>query len=108
MSAVKNGVKLVSMTQELGDDPMHVMMQQIMALFDEYQSKENAKHTLRAPKENARQGKTGRKGRRRDRRPGPHAGAVDEIRLRRSPPHAWKGRRITFALMFQGGGEGGI
>lgn len=52
----KNGVKLISMTQELGDDPMHVMMRQIMALFDEYQSKENAKHTLRALKENARQG----------------------------------------------------
>ena len=52
----KNGVKLLSMTQELGDDPMHVMMRQIMALFDEYQSKENAKHTRRALKENARQG----------------------------------------------------
>jgi site-specific DNA recombinase len=52
----KNGVKLVSMTQEMGDDPMHVMMRQIMALFDEYQSKENAKHVLRALKENARQG----------------------------------------------------
>lgn len=52
----KNGVKLVSITQEIGDDPVHVMMRQIMALFDEYQSKENAKHTLRAMKENARQG----------------------------------------------------
>jgi DNA invertase Pin-like site-specific DNA recombinase len=52
----KNGVKLVSITQEMGDDPMHVMMWQIMALFDEYQSKENAKHVLRALKENARQG----------------------------------------------------
>jgi DNA invertase Pin-like site-specific DNA recombinase len=52
----KSGVRLVSMTQEQGDDPMHVMMRQIMALFDEYQSKENAKHTLRALKENARQG----------------------------------------------------
>lgn len=31
----KNGVRLVSMTQELGDDPMHMMMRQIMALFDE-------------------------------------------------------------------------
>ncbi|WP_323990717.1 recombinase family protein [Nguyenibacter sp. L1] len=39
----KNGVKLVSITQEKGDDPMHVMMRQIMALFDEYQSKENAR-----------------------------------------------------------------
>ncbi len=38
----KNGVKLVSITQEMRDDPMHAMMRQIMALFDEYQSKENA------------------------------------------------------------------
>ena len=52
----KNGVRLVSITQEMGDEPMHVMMRQIMALFDEYQSKENAKHALRALKENARQG----------------------------------------------------
>ena len=52
----KNGVKLLSVTQELGDDPMSNMIRQIMALFDEYQSKENAKHTLRAMKENARQG----------------------------------------------------
>ncbi len=52
----KNGVKLVSITQEMGEDPMHVMMRQIMALFDEYQSRENAKHVLRAMNENARQG----------------------------------------------------
>jgi site-specific DNA recombinase len=52
----KNGVKLISITQEMGDDPMHVMMRQIMALFDEYQSKENGKHVMRALKENARQG----------------------------------------------------
>jgi site-specific DNA recombinase len=37
----KNGVLLVSITQELGDDPMSNMIRQIMALFDEYQSKEN-------------------------------------------------------------------
>ena len=41
----KNGVRLVSITQELGDDPMSNMIRQIMALFDEYQSRENAKHT---------------------------------------------------------------
>ena len=52
----KAGVRLVSITQELGEDPMSNMIRQIMALFDEYQSKENAKHTLRAMKENARQG----------------------------------------------------
>ena len=52
----KHGVKLISITQELGDDPAQVMMRQVIALFDEYQSKENAKHVLRAMKENARQG----------------------------------------------------
>jgi len=52
----RNGLRLVSITQELGDDPMSNMIRQIMALFDEYQSKENAKHTLRAMNENARQG----------------------------------------------------
>ena len=52
----KNGVKLVSITQDLGDDPMGMMVRKIMTLFDEYQSKENGKHTLRAMKENARQG----------------------------------------------------
>jgi site-specific DNA recombinase len=35
---------------------MNNMIRQIMALFDECQSKENAKHTLRAMKENARKG----------------------------------------------------
>ena len=39
----KNGVRLVSITQELGDDPMSNMIRQIMALFDECQSKENAR-----------------------------------------------------------------
>ncbi len=52
----KNDVRLISITQELGDDPIHDMMRRIMALFDEYQSKENGKHVMRALKENARQG----------------------------------------------------
>ena len=39
----KHGVRLVSITQELGDDPAQVMMRQVIALFDEYQSKENAR-----------------------------------------------------------------
>jgi DNA invertase Pin-like site-specific DNA recombinase len=52
----KAGVRLVSMTQELSDDPTGAMIRQIFALFDEYQSKENAKHVLRAMQENARQG----------------------------------------------------
>lgn len=52
----KAGVRLVSVTQELGDDPAQIMMRQVIALFDEYQSRENSKHVLRAMKENARQG----------------------------------------------------
>jgi site-specific DNA recombinase len=52
----KHGVRLTSITQELGDDPAQVMMRQVIAMFDEYQSKENAKHVLRSMKENARQG----------------------------------------------------
>ncbi|WP_414675600.1 recombinase family protein [Magnetovibrio sp.] len=52
----KHGVEVVSITQELGDDPMDNMVRQILNLFDEYQSKETAKHVLRSMKENARQG----------------------------------------------------
>jgi len=52
----KRDVELISITQETSNDPMGEMVRKIMALFDEYQSKENAKHTLRAMKENARQG----------------------------------------------------
>jgi DNA invertase Pin-like site-specific DNA recombinase len=52
----KANVRLISITQELGDDPAQVMMRQVIALFDEYQSRELAKHVLRAMKENATQG----------------------------------------------------
>ena len=53
---IKAGVRLVSVTQEFGDDPTSQLIRQIVALFDEYQSRENSKHTLRAMRENARQG----------------------------------------------------
>ena len=52
----KAGCKLVSITQQTSDDPSGAMARQIFSLFDEYQSKETAKHTLRAMNENARQG----------------------------------------------------
>jgi DNA invertase Pin-like site-specific DNA recombinase len=54
----KHGVKVVSITQPVGDEsePVQGMMRKVIALFDEYQSKENAKHVLRSMKENARQG----------------------------------------------------
>jgi DNA invertase Pin-like site-specific DNA recombinase len=52
----KHGVKLISITQQTSEDPAGEMARKIFSLFDEYQSKENAKHTLRAMKENARRG----------------------------------------------------
>ena len=51
----KAGVELVSITQPFENDPTGNLMRQFLGLFDEYQSKENAKHTLRAMRENARQ-----------------------------------------------------
>jgi hypothetical protein len=44
------------MTQEFGADTTGNLIRQILGSFDEYQSRENAKHTLRAMQENARQG----------------------------------------------------
>src|SRR6202047_2175698 len=54
----KHGVRVVSITQPVGDEtePVHAMMRKVIALFDEYQSKESAKHVIRSMKENARQG----------------------------------------------------
>jgi site-specific DNA recombinase len=54
----KHGAKVVSITQPVGDEsePVQGMMRKVIALFDEYQSKENAKHVIRSMKENARQG----------------------------------------------------
>jgi site-specific DNA recombinase len=54
----KHGVRVVSITQPVGDEsePVQAMMRKVIALFDEYQSKENGKHVLRSMKENARQG----------------------------------------------------
>lgn len=53
---LKLGIKLVSITQQTNDDPSGDMQRHIFMLFDEYQSKENAKHTLRGMQENARKG----------------------------------------------------
>lgn len=48
-------VQLVSMTQQFENDPTGELVRKILGNFDEYQSQENGKHTLRAMKENARQ-----------------------------------------------------
>ena len=52
----KVGIKIISITQQTADDSAGEMARKMFSLFDEYQSKENSKHTLRAMKENARQG----------------------------------------------------
>ncbi len=52
----RNGVKIISITQQTSEDSAGEMARRLFSLFDEYQSKENAKHTSRAMCENARQG----------------------------------------------------
>jgi hypothetical protein len=52
----KHNVSLISITQAVSEDPSGQMFRQLVAMFDEYQSRETAKHVLRAMKENARLG----------------------------------------------------
>jgi site-specific DNA recombinase len=49
-------IRLVSITQNLGDDPAADMAMGMLALSDEYNSKENAKHVRRAMLANAANG----------------------------------------------------
>ncbi len=53
---LKHGVRVESITQQTSDDPPGNLTRRIFSVFDEYQSQENAKHTSRAMKENARRG----------------------------------------------------
>ena len=52
----KNGVRVCSITQDVGNDATGRFIRQIIAAADELSSAETAKHVLRAMKENARQG----------------------------------------------------
>ena len=52
----KAGVELVSITQTVSSDPNGEMFRKLLNVFDEHQSRENAKHVHRAMCENARQG----------------------------------------------------
>jgi len=52
----RHGIKIISITQQTSDDSTGEMARRLFSLFDEYQSKENSKHTSRAMCENARQG----------------------------------------------------
>ena len=52
----KAGVQLVSITQDVGQDGSGEFYRKLLNIFDEHQSRENAKHVHRAMLENARQG----------------------------------------------------
>ena len=52
----KAGVQLVSITQDIGEDAGGEFIRQVLNVFDQHQSRENAKHVHRAMLENARQG----------------------------------------------------
>ena len=52
----KNGVVVISITQEMIEGPGGELTRRIIALTDEMRSKEDAKHVLRGMQENARQG----------------------------------------------------
>jgi site-specific DNA recombinase len=56
MKRDESGCRVISITQQTSDDPAGEMASKMFSLFDEYSSKENGKHTLRAMKENARRG----------------------------------------------------
>ena len=52
----KNGVEVISITQDFGEGPMADLTRRIMGMVDEMQSKETAKHVKRAMLEASRQG----------------------------------------------------
>lgn len=52
----KVGVRLLSITQDLGTDTGGELIRKVLNVFDEHQSRETAKHVHRAMLENARQG----------------------------------------------------
>jgi len=52
----KAGAELVAITQTVSSDPSGEMFRKLLNVFDEHQSRENAKHVHRAMCENAGQG----------------------------------------------------
>ena len=52
----REGVRVVSITQEVSDDPNGNLIEGIFELIDQHESEINGFHTLRGMKENARQG----------------------------------------------------
>ena len=52
----KKGIRVIATHQETADDPMGMVVEGIFELMDQFESDMNGFHTLRAMKENARQG----------------------------------------------------
>jgi DNA invertase Pin-like site-specific DNA recombinase len=52
----KAGISIQSISQPLSDDPTGELVEAVLTAVDAHHSRENAKHTSRAMKENARQG----------------------------------------------------
>ena len=52
----KKGIRVVSVTQPIGEDPSQAMLRPVIGIFDEYTSLENGENVRRAMRENARQG----------------------------------------------------
>ena len=52
----KHGIRVVSVTQPIGDDSTSQMLRQVIQVFDEHTSRENGKNVRRAMRENAEQG----------------------------------------------------
>ncbi len=52
----KHGVRVVSATQDVGEDASGALIRNVLSAFDEYQSLETAKHVQRSMLENARRG----------------------------------------------------
>ncbi len=52
----KAGVRVMAMHLQVADDPMGTFVEGVFELIDQYESDINGFHTLRALKENARQG----------------------------------------------------
>ena len=52
----QRGIRLISITQDVGDGDTAPIMRNFIGMFDEHQSRETSKHVKRAMAENARQG----------------------------------------------------
>lgn len=55
-SLLTEGIKVIAITQQVGDSPEGQLMRGMFGIFDQYSSAQNSKHTLRAMNQCARDG----------------------------------------------------